>query len=285
MRPRQAHKVLSSAVTTWALTAESCGAARRILPLWTARGKATLDSSAVGSPRKGNALLRALAAEDMDAIRPLLERVELIKDHPIFLPGEPASHIWFPDHGMISIVALDDNGSAIEVVTVGHQGMTGLAVVLGSETMIYASMVQVPGDGWRIDTAAFRRLLEHRPAIRSVMLRYVLAAITQLGQNTACAQLHNIEARCARWLLLAHDDVEGDTFPLTQDYLAMMLGVTRPSVSEAAASLQRVGLIRYVRGQMTILDRPALEARSCECYGIVRREFERLLPMEENVRP
>ena len=109
------------------------------------------------------------------------------------------------------------------------------------------------------------------------MLRYVLAAMTLMGQNTACAQLHNIDARCARWLLLAHDDVDGDSFPLTQDYLAMMLGVTRPSVSSAASTLQKAGLIRYVRGQMEILDRPGLEAVSCECYGIVRREFNRLL--------
>jgi CRP-like cAMP-binding protein len=239
-----------------------------------------LENHAIGPPQEGNALLRALPAEDMDAIRPALEQVALVKHHPIFLPGEPASHVWFPNNGMISIVALDDRGAAIEVVTVGHEGMTGLSIVLGSETMIYASMVQVPGDGWRIETAAFRRLLEARPAIRAVMLRYVLAAMTQMGQNAACGQLHNLEARCARWLLLAHDDVAGDTFPLTQDYLAMMLGVTRPSVSEAASSLQRAGLIRYVRGQITVLDRPGLEAMSCECYRIVRREFERLLDVD-----
>ncbi len=236
-----------------------------------------MENHALGPPEKGNALLRALAADDMDAIRPALQPTALVKDYPIFLPGEPASHVWFPNKGMISIVALDDRGSAIEVVTVGHEGMSGLSVVLGSETMIYSSMVQVPGDGWRIETAAFRRLLDERPGMRSVMLRYVLAAMTQMGQNAACGQLHNVDARCARWLLLAHDDVEGDTFPLTQDYLAMMLGVTRPSVSEAASSLQKAGLIRYVRGQMTVLDRPGLEAASCECYRIVRQEFERLL--------
>jgi CRP-like cAMP-binding protein len=213
----------------------------------------------------------------MDALLPALEKVVLVKDQSIFLPGERASHVWFPASGMISIVALDAQGSAIEVATVGHAGMTGLAVVLGSETMIYASMVQVPGYGWRIETSAFRQAMERHPAIRAVMLRYVLAAMTQMGQNVACAQLHDTESRCARWLLLAHDDVEGDSFPLTQDYLAMMLGVTRPSVSGAASALQKAGLIRYVRGQMEILDRPGLETLSCECYGIVRREFERLL--------
>ena len=243
-----------------------------------------MENQAIGPPQRGNALLRALAPEDMDAVRPALEHVALVRDHPIFLAGESASHVWFPNNGIISIVALDDKGSAIEVATVGHEGMTGLSIVLGSETMIYSSMVQVPGDGWRIEAATFRRLLDRRPAIRAVMLRYVLAAMTQMGQNAACAQLHNIEARCARWLLLAHDEVEGDRFPLTQDYLAMMLGVTRPSVSEAASSLQKAGLIRYVRGQITVLDRPGLEAMSCECYGIVRREFERLLDVERDGR-
>jgi CRP-like cAMP-binding protein len=236
-----------------------------------------LTASAIGPPPKGNSLLRALAAADMAAARPALEKVVLAKDQPIFASGEPASHVWFPDSGVISIVALGDQGSAIEVATVGHEGMSGLAVVLGGDAMIFSSMVQVPGHGWRIETSAFRQLLERRPAFRSIMLRYVLATVTQMGQNAACAHLHSTEARCARWLLLAHDDVEGDTFPLTQDYLAMMLGVTRPSVSGVASSLQKAGLIGYVRGQIRILDRPGLEALSCECYGIVRREFARLL--------
>lgn len=160
---------------------------------------------------------------------------------------------------------------------VGREGMTGLPTVLGGDTLIYASMVQVPGEGWRIATPVFRSIIERRPTIQAMMLRYVLAAMTQMGQNAACGQLHNVEARCARWLLLAHDDVDGDTFSLTQDYLAMMLGVTRPSVSGAASALQRAGLIKYVRGHITVLNRPGLETASCECYNIVRREFERLL--------
>ncbi len=216
----------------------------------------------------------------MEAIRPALEDVPLTKDQPVFSPGEPASHVWFPNTGVISIVAMDDSGSSIEIATVGHHGMTGLSIVLGSETLAFSAMVQVPGDGWRIEAARFRSLLQSRPTIRTAMLRYVLAALTQMGQNAACGQLHPIEARCARWLLLAHDEVEGDTFSLTQDYLAMMLGVTRPSVSSAASSLQRLGLIRYARGQMTVLDRPGLEAMSCECYRLIRGEFDRLLDVE-----
>jgi CRP-like cAMP-binding protein len=225
----------------------------------------------------GNALLHALSPDDIEILGPELEATPLRKDEVVFLPGEAAPYVWFPSNGIISIVALDKEGSAIEVAIVGREGMTGLPTVLGSDTIIYTAMVQVPGNGWRIATPAFRSIIERRPTIRDMMLRYVLAAMTQMGQNAACGQLHNIEARCARWLLLAHDDVTGDTFPLTQEYLAMMLGVTRPSVSGAASGLQRAGLIRYARGQITILNRAGLEAASCECYTIVRREFERLL--------
>jgi len=225
----------------------------------------------------GNALLHALTPEDIAILGPELEATPLRKDEVVFQPGEPAPYVWFPSNGIISIVALDEEGSAIEVAIIGREGMTGLPIVLGSETIIYASMVQVPGTGWRIATPVFRGIIERRPAIKAMMLRYVLAAMTQMGQNAACGQLHNVESRCARWLLLAHDDVDGDTFTLTQDYLAMMLGVTRPSVSGAASGLQRAGLIRYTRGQITILNRAGLEAASCECYNVVRREFERLL--------
>jgi CRP-like cAMP-binding protein len=225
----------------------------------------------------GNALLHALTPEDIAILGPELEPTPLRKDEVVFQPGEAAPYVWFPSNGIISIVALDEEGSAIEVAIIGREGMTGLPIVLGSESIIYASMVQVPGQGWRVATPVFRGIVERRPAIKAMMLRYVLAAMTQMGQNAACGQLHNVESRCARWLLLAHDDVDGDTFTLTQDYLAMMLGVTRPSVSGAASGLQRAGLIRYTRGQITILNRAGLEAASCDCYNIVRREFERLL--------
>jgi CRP-like cAMP-binding protein len=236
-----------------------------------------LPNLTTSHPLQGNGLLAALSPEDAAVLLPLLEPVRLVKDHPIFQPMEPASHVWFPDNGMISIVALDDEGSSIEVATVGREGMTGLSIVLGSQSMIYASMVQVPGDGRRIESGAFARIIEQHPSIKAMMLKYVLAAMTQMGQNAACGQLHGVEARCARWLLLAHDYVDGDTFSLTQDYIAMMLGVTRPSVSAAASALQKLGMIRYSRGMMTIVNRRGLEAVSCECYGIVRREFDRLL--------
>jgi CRP-like cAMP-binding protein len=234
-------------------------------------------ASGIGRHVPGNALLTALSTSDQMVLAPVLEAVALVKAHPIFQPGEPATHVWFPVSGMISLVVLDREGGAIEVATVGREGMTGIPLALGSETMTCAAMVQVPGTGFRIEGAAFRRIIDQSPTIRDMMLRYVSAAMAQMGQNAACAHLHGLDARCARWLLLAHDDVDGDTFALTQDYLAMMLGVTRPSVSSTASALQKIGLIRYSRGQMTIVDRAGLEAAACACYRIVRDEFERLL--------
>lgn len=136
--------------------------------------------------------------------------------------------------------------------------------------------VQIPGEAERLPAAAFSALIERLPALRRLMLRYALALVTQVAQGSACNRLHPVEARCARWLLMTHDRVDGDAFPLTQDFLAQMLGASRPSVSIAAGVLQKAGLIRYTRGVIEVLDRPGLEAASCECYGVIAGEFRRL---------
>jgi len=229
-----------------------------------------------GSVHRANRLLAALAHDDFEHLRPHLAVVDLIQNEPVFDGGRPAEHVWFPHEGVISIVATDSEGGAVEVATVGREGMTGIAQVLGSDTMSSDAMVQVAGRGSRMDAGAFRAAIEASPALRQQMLRYVLAVLTQVSQNAACNQLHPINTRCARWLLTTHDRVTGDTYVLTQEYLAMMLGVTRPSVSAAAASLQKAGLIRYSRGVITVLDRAGLEAASCECYRIIEEEFVRL---------
>jgi CRP-like cAMP-binding protein len=224
-----------------------------------------------------NRLLAALQPDDLDLLLPHLTASPLVRDRNVFHSGEPAPHVWFPHSGVISIVAEDSHGAAIEVATIGREGMTGLPFVLGSETMANSAMVQVAGHGSRMTSQAFRQALEHSASLTQMMQRQVLAVITQISQNVACNQLHSLNARCARWLLMTHDRVDGAAFELTQEYLAMMLGVTRPSVSAAASTLQKAGLIRYSRGQITVLDRTGLEAASCECYGIVDRELTRLL--------
>lgn len=226
---------------------------------------------------RGNRLLNALSGEQMEALRPLLEPVALIKDQILVHPDEPASHVWFPDRGVISILSLAEDGASIEVAIIGRDGMTGAPIVLGGETMIFTALVQVPGDGQRIQASSFRRFIRQHPAVERVFLRSVLGTMTMMGQNAACSQMHGVDARCARWLLLTHDDVDNDVFLLTQEYLATMLGVTRPSVSAAASALQQAGLIRYSRGLITVIDRAGLERAACGCYGLIRRELDRLL--------
>jgi CRP-like cAMP-binding protein len=229
-----------------------------------------------GSIHRANRLLAALTTEDFNLLKPHLTVVDLIQNEVVFEGGRPAEHVWFPHEGVISIVATDAEGGAVEVATVGREGMTGIPLVLGSDSMSSDAMVQVSGTGTRMEVAAFRDAIEASPTLRQQMLRYVLAVFGQVSQNAACNQLHAINNRCARWLLTTHDRVTGDKYALTQEYLAMMLGVTRPSVSAAAGALQKAGLIRYSRGVITILDREGLEAASCECYRIIEDEFRRL---------
>ncbi len=225
---------------------------------------------------RANRLLAALSKDDFDLLAPHLEAGVLAQADPIFASGRAASHVWFPHEGVISIVTAGADGKSVEVATVGREGMTGVAIVLGSESMTNEAMVQVSGHGSSIGAAAFRHALDASSSMRRMMQRYVLAVITQISQNAACNQLHDIKKRCARWLLTTHDRVSGDSFELTQEYLAMMLGVARPSVSTAASALQDAGLIRYTRGLVTVVDRKGLEDAACECYRIIEDEFGRL---------
>ncbi len=225
---------------------------------------------------RSNRLLAALPARDLDLLSSHLDVAEMVQGAPVFAAGQPASHVWFPHEGVISIVAGDPDGDAVEVATVGREGMTGVAVVLGGQTMTNHAMVQVSGRGSRIESPALRKAIDASPVLNHLLLRYALAVLNQVSRNAACNQLHPINTRCARWLLATHDRVSGDSFELTQEYLAMMLGVARPSVSTAAAALQRAGLIRYTRGIITILDRARLEDAACECYRIIEDEFVRL---------
>src|SRR5579864_5222152 len=169
------------------------------------------------------------------------------------------------------------NGEAAEVGTIGNEGVVGLPLLLGDDRAPTSVYVQVPGVGLRMRAAQFRKQLAHSASMRAVMLRYVHALFNQVAQSAACNHFHSIDQRCARWLLMTHDRMHSDQFLLTQEFLAMMLGVQRTGVSVAASTLQRAGLIRYRRGNVTIIDRRGLIRRSCECYGVSKREFDRLL--------
>src|SRR5260370_40040758 len=169
------------------------------------------------------------------------------------------------------------NGQAAEVGTVGNEGFAGLPVLLGDDRAPSSMYIQVPGRGLRMQARRFRELLEQSQPMRAVMLRYTHVFFNQVAQTAACAHFHSLEQRCCRWLLMTRDRMPSDTFLLTHEFLAMMLGVRRAGVSVAAGGLQRAGLIRYHRGRITILDRHGPEERACQCYAVAKTEFDRLL--------
>lgn len=234
------------------------------------------------APRKlrDNLLLASLPSAERDRIAPALEHVNFELRQAVHEPEMPLTHAWFPHSGVLSVVSEMQDGSVVELATVGREGMTGVPLALGTDRTPQRTFCQVPGDADRMTAANFRRLVDELPAFRGLIFRYAMALFSQIAQGVACNRLHPIEARCARWLLMTHDRVEGDTFVLTQEFLGQMLGVTRPSVSVAAGMLQKAGLIHYVRGDITVVDRPGLEAASCECYGLITGEFRRLIEGE-----
>ncbi len=225
----------------------------------------------------GNRLLAAMPQAERDRIEPDLETVPLELRAELYGVNAPVDHVYFPHEGVVSLLNVLEDGTAVEFATVGNEGMAGVAVLLGASSMPSKAFAQIPGTASRMAAKAFRDALPKTPAFHALLLRYTQALLNQIAQSATCNRIHPIEERCARWLLMTHDRVKAKHFPLTQEFLAQMLGVRRPSVSVAAGMLQKAGMIRYTRGTMTILDREALEAVSCPCYGIVRTDFERLL--------
>lgn len=224
-----------------------------------------------------NRLLALLSSRDYAALRPHLERLTLNYRQSLYRAEARLEFVYFIETGVGSLVNTMANGKASEVGTIGNEGMVGLPLLLGYDHAPTAVYVQVPGAGLRMKASLFRRELARSPTMQVVMLGYVHALFNQVTQSAACNHLHLLEQRCCRWLLMTRDRMDSDKFLLTQEFLAMMLGVQRPSVSIAAAGLQRGGLITYTRGNVTILDGVGLEKRSCECYGVSKREFDRLL--------
>ena len=227
--------------------------------------------------RSANRLLTFLPQEDQDRLREFLEPVVLEYKRPLYNADERIEFVHFIESGVGSLVCTMANGQAAEVGTIGNEGVIGLPVLLGDNRAPSSMYVQVPGRGLRMRARAFRELLDQSQRMRAVMLRYTHVFFNQVAQTAACAHFHSLEQRCCRWLLMTRDRMPSDTFLLTHEFLAMMLGVRRAGVSVAAGGLQRAGLIRYQRGRVTILDRKALEDRACECYAVTKAEFDRLL--------
>jgi CRP-like cAMP-binding protein len=226
-------------------------------------------------PNSKNRLLASLPEQVYKQLRPSLEQVSQSFKQTLQEPDVIMSYVYFPLTTVVSILVPMDDGSQIEVATVGNEGMVGLPVFLGSDTMQTISIVQISGEALRIPADTFKEAFGTMEPFRNVLQLYTQALFMLTAQTAACNRVHDIAQRCARWLLITHDRVETDRFPLTQEFLADMLGVRRAGVSEVASALQREGLIQYSRGVITVLDRSGLEARSCECYQIIRQEFER----------
>jgi CRP-like cAMP-binding protein len=227
----------------------------------------------------GNRLLDALPDEERMRIRGKMSQVPLRPHDMLMEQGQPMRQVYFPLAGVISLMTPLTKGRAIETATIGNEGMVGVHAFLGGGVLGNAlAMGQVSGEMLTLNVDTFRAEVEGEGKLYALMLTYTQALFAQISQAVACNVVHEIQQRTAKWLLETHDRAAGaDTFDLTQEFLADMLGVTRPSVSVAARTLQNAGLITHRRGSISVLDRLALEEASCECYGVVRREYDRLV--------
>jgi CRP-like cAMP-binding protein len=226
-----------------------------------------------------NRLLAALPEEALWSLRPHLRTVHLPRGSVLCEADERLMRVYFPEAGAISLVTVFEDGTTAEMATVGREGVVGVGALLGGEHAFGRHVVPVPGLALAVDASRFRSALRENGALRAACETYAQAFLAHLLQNVACNAIHRVDQRCARWLLMCDDQAEGDTFELTQEYLAELLGVRRSTVTVVAGSLQHEGLIHYRRGAITVLDRRGLEATACECYQIVRDTYERsLLP-------
>lgn len=228
-------------------------------------------------PAVRNRLLGALSPDVLAQLLPKLTTVAMSLRKVFYRPDESIDAAYFPEGGIISMVAVLDEGMQSEAGMAGRDGMIGTPLIAGVGTSYTETMAQVAGTALRMEAHAFRQELEVNAPFRTILLRYSEAHQAQVMQTAACNANHGLEQRLARWLLMVHDRVDGDELPLTQEFIAMMLCTHRPSVTVTAGILQRAGLIRHNAGRVTVLDRPGLEAACCECHAAVRRRYEALI--------
>jgi len=226
---------------------------------------------------ENNAILSSLVGDDREFALGSGEVVDVKVRQSVYQPDEPINEAYFPLGAILSVVARMRDGAMIEIGTIGREGTSAIPLVLGSETTANECFCQVPGAAWKMPADIFRSLLERSGTFRGFLNRYLQAYVNMLGQLAACNRLHSVYERCARWLLMTQDRVGTECFPLTHEFLAIMLGSRRSSVTVAAAALQRVGFIHYSHGTITIVDRPGLEATTCECYKATTDQFGDLL--------
>jgi CRP-like cAMP-binding protein len=232
-------------------------------------------------PRAGertrNLLLAMLPPDEYARLSPLMKTVALTHRLSLAKRDQPIDHVYFPEDGVCSLTTGMSDGSAVEVATVGREGMVGFELFIGSPIATVDAFVQVPGQAaHRLPAEAFRLEMDDKGPLFEVVSRYSHALLGQIVQTAACNRLHKVASRCARWLLLTHDRVDSDEFPLSHQFLSFMLGTDRSTVTLVAGGLQKAGLIRYVHGRVTIVDRAGLDATACECYHIAAARFAAL---------
>jgi CRP-like cAMP-binding protein len=217
-----------------------------------------------------NRLLAALPGKEYQRLRPHIEEVSLSFGEVLYESGETIRRVYFPNHGIVSLLSMVEDRSTLEVGVVGPEGMVGISVFLGAQASLNQALVQGAGAAMSMKADAMRKHVGHDGPLPDLLRRYANSLLAQISQTAACNRFHAVEARLSRWLLMTHDRLRSNEFRLTQEFLSHMLGVRREGVTKAARALQQMNLISYVRGQLTILDRTGLEARSCGCYEIVK---------------
>jgi CRP-like cAMP-binding protein len=223
-----------------------------------------------------NRLLDCLPEEELARLTPHMERVSLSHGQHVIVPDEPIKNIYFPLNCLLSLVTILEDGSTVESGTIGREGMSGIPVLLDAKTTTMPTFTQVPGDAIKVKSDVIKEMYDERGALTKLLNRYMHTVIVTGSQSTACNARHKVEERFCRWLLMSSDGVGSDEVNLTQEFLATMLGVRRPGVSQAASVLQDAGLISYSRGMIHILDRAGLERAACECYEMSKEEYDRL---------
>jgi CRP-like cAMP-binding protein len=232
------------------------------------------------SPKK-NQLLAALPASDYERLLPALESASLPLGLVLYESGGVLDYVYFPTDSIVSLLYVMEDGASAEIAVTGYEGLVGIALFMGGETTPSRAVVQSAGHGYRLKAAFLKKEFDNGGALQHLALRYTQALITQMAQTAVCNRHHSVEQQLCRWLLLSLDRLPSNELTMTQELIANMLGVRREGVTEAAGRLQAAGLIKYSRGHIEVLDRPKLEARVCECYAVVKKEYDRLLNGEQ----
>ena len=230
---------------------------------------------------KKNRLLAAINGAEWQRWQPLLEPVELPLGHVLYESGKTLSHVYFPITAIVSLLYVLENGASAEIAVVGNEGLVGISLFMGGGSTPRRAVVQSAGHGFRLKAKDMQDEFNLGGPVLHLALRYTQALITQMSQTAVCNRHHSLDQQLCRWLLLSLDRLEGSELVMTQELIANMLGVRREGVTDGATKLQSAGLIKYSRGRITVLDRPGLENRTCECYSVVKKEYDRLLPAKQ----